>query len=60
MLLLSSAGTHSFVFQHPLADEPPTPLVPHIWATRTTVVFSPGFAVDAASSRCSQTHFDSE
>lgn len=59
-LLFSRAGTHSFVFQHPSTDAPPTPLVPHICATRTTVIFSPGLADDAAPSKCSHTHFDSE
>lgn len=40
----TSAGAHSFAFQHPLANAPMIPLVPHSWTTRTTVVFSPGLA----------------
>lgn len=60
-LALNNAGAHSFVFQHPLAAAPLIPLIPHIWAMRITVVFSPEFSMgwDAALRIFSQTHFDS-
>lgn len=51
---LTSAGTHSFVFQHP----DPVALIPHSWPTRTTNDGKPASAA-ALPSMFSHTHFDS-